>query len=64
MSLEDELKQKDEQYMRIAIAQAKIAEENGDVPIGCFLATCKTMKDNHKKTVKFQKIEKFLDLCI
>ncbi len=23
-----------EQYMRIAIDQAKIAEENGDVPIG------------------------------
>jgi len=27
----------DEQYMRIAIDQAKIAEENGDVPIGAVI---------------------------
>jgi tRNA(adenine34) deaminase len=27
----------DEQYMRIAIAQAQIAEENGDVPIGAVI---------------------------
>ena len=27
-------KNSDEQFMRLAIAQAKIAEENGDVPIG------------------------------
>lgn len=33
MSLEDTQRQKDVQYMRIAIAQAQIAEENGDVPI-------------------------------
>ncbi|MEJ5258856.1 MAG: tRNA adenosine(34) deaminase TadA [Anaerohalosphaeraceae bacterium] len=28
---------KDEQYMRMAIDQAYIAEENGDVPIGCVI---------------------------
>jgi tRNA(adenine34) deaminase len=28
----------DEQYMRIAIDQARIAEENGDVPIGAVIA--------------------------
>ena len=27
----------DEQYMRIAIEQAKIAEENGDIPIGAVI---------------------------
>ncbi len=27
----------DEQYMRLAIEQAKIAAENGDVPIGCII---------------------------
>jgi tRNA(adenine34) deaminase len=27
----------DEQYMRIAIAQAQVAEENGDVPIGAVI---------------------------
>jgi tRNA(adenine34) deaminase len=30
-------KKEDEQYMRIAIEQAKIAEENGDVPIGAVI---------------------------
>jgi tRNA(adenine34) deaminase len=29
--------QQDEQYMQIAIRQALIAEENGDVPIGCVI---------------------------
>jgi tRNA(adenine34) deaminase len=33
----------DEQYMRIAIDQAKIAEENGDVPIGAVIV--------HKNTI-------------
>jgi len=28
---------KDEQYMQMAIEQAKIAEENGDVPIGAVI---------------------------
>ena len=27
----------DERYMRMAIDQAYIAEENGDVPIGCVI---------------------------
>ncbi len=34
MPLEDAQKKKDEQYMRSAIRQAEIAEQNGDVPIG------------------------------
>ena len=29
-----EITKKDEDFMRLAIAQAVIAEENGDVPIG------------------------------
>jgi tRNA(adenine34) deaminase len=33
----------DEQYMRIAIDQAKVAEENGDVPIGAMIV--------HKDTI-------------
>jgi hypothetical protein len=33
MPLEDAQKKKDKQYMRIAINQARIAEENGDAPI-------------------------------
>jgi tRNA(adenine34) deaminase len=33
----------DEQYMRIALAQAQIAEENGDVPIGAVIV--------HKNTI-------------
>jgi tRNA(adenine34) deaminase len=35
--------EKDEQFMRIAIDQAKIAEENGDVPIGAVIV--------HKNTI-------------
>lgn len=34
---QEEQKQNYEQYMRIAIDQAKIAEENGDVPIGAVI---------------------------
>jgi tRNA(adenine34) deaminase len=37
MVLEKKQKQNDEQYMRIAIAQTQIAEENGDVPIGAVI---------------------------
>jgi len=37
MALEGIQRQKDEQYMWIAIDQAKIAEENGDVPIGAVI---------------------------
>jgi tRNA(adenine34) deaminase len=33
----------DEQYMRIAIAQAQIAEENGDVPIGAVIVYNNTL---------------------
>lgn len=29
--------QRDQYYMRLAMAQAQIAEENGDVPIGCVI---------------------------
>jgi tRNA(adenine34) deaminase len=32
-----EITEQDEQFMRIAIDQAKIAEENGDVPIGAVI---------------------------
>ncbi len=34
---QDKQSQNDEQYMRIAIDQAHMAEENGDVPIGCVI---------------------------
>jgi len=37
MALEETQQQKDERYMRLAIEQAKIAEENGDVPIGAVI---------------------------
>jgi tRNA(adenine34) deaminase len=37
MALEEIRVQKDEQYMRTAIDQARIAEENGDVPIGAVI---------------------------
>jgi tRNA(adenine34) deaminase len=37
MALEETQKQKDEAYLRLAIEQAKIAEENGDVPIGAVI---------------------------
>ena len=39
----DELTSTNEQYMRIALDQAKIAEENGDVPIGAVIV--------HKNTI-------------
>jgi tRNA(adenine34) deaminase len=38
-----DITEKDNQYMRIAIDQAKIAEENGDVPIGAVIV--------HKNTI-------------
>ncbi|MHC4464638.1 MAG: tRNA adenosine(34) deaminase TadA [Planctomycetota bacterium] len=37
MALEESQKQKDEAYMRLAVDQAKIAEDNGDVPIGAVI---------------------------
>jgi len=37
MTLEESQKQKDEHYMQIAVESAKIAEENGDVPIGAVI---------------------------
>ncbi|MFB0524107.1 MAG: tRNA adenosine(34) deaminase TadA [Phycisphaerae bacterium] len=37
MALEETQQQKDERYIRLAIEQAKIAEENGDVPIGAVI---------------------------
>jgi len=37
MALEETKQQKDERYMRLSIEQAKIAEENGDVPIGAVI---------------------------
>jgi len=37
MALEDTDVQADDRYMRIAIDQARIAEENGDVPIGAVI---------------------------
>jgi tRNA(adenine34) deaminase len=40
---QDKNNQTDGQYMRIAIDQAKIAEENGDVPIGAVIV--------HKNTI-------------
>jgi len=33
----DEQDKEDEQFMKLAIEQAKIAEENGDVPIGAVI---------------------------
>ena len=35
--MNNEFKQTDEQFMKAAIEQAKIAEENGDVPIGAVI---------------------------
>ncbi len=35
--LESDLSSADERYMKMAIDQAYIAEENGDVPIGCVI---------------------------
>ena len=35
--MNNEFKQTDEQFMKTAIEQAKIAEENGDVPIGAVI---------------------------
>ena len=35
--MSDELNRQDERYMQMAIEQAKIAEENGDVPIGAVI---------------------------
>ena len=37
MALEETQAQKDQQYLRAAITAAKIAEENGDVPIGAVI---------------------------
>jgi len=37
MVLEETQAQKDQQYLRAAITAAKIAEENGDVPIGAVI---------------------------
>jgi tRNA(adenine34) deaminase len=37
MSIEETLQQKDERYMEIAVEQAGIAEEKGDVPIGAVI---------------------------
>jgi tRNA(adenine34) deaminase len=37
VALEEIQQQKDKQYMRVAIESAKIAEENGDVPIGAVI---------------------------
>jgi tRNA(adenine34) deaminase len=37
MSLKEIQNQTDEQYMRMALGQAQIAEENGDVPIGAVI---------------------------
>ena len=37
MALEETQQQKDERYMRLSIEQARIAEENGDVPIGAVI---------------------------
>ena len=37
MVMEQTKQQKDEQYMRSAIEEARVAAENGDVPIGCVI---------------------------
>ena len=37
MALEETQAQKDQQYLRVAIEAAKIAEDNGDVPIGAVI---------------------------
>ncbi len=37
MALEETQAQKDQRYMKMAIEAAKIAEENGDVPIGAVI---------------------------